>query len=601
MASSTEIKVQTKDRPFTIKQSQKLIMELIKISLDCVVFLRHIFNDEHFVDQKFVVDVNASDNKRNWIKTKQVRRGISNDGDLYLNWIEKGIFESISLKYLNALQFGIYLDSKKPQSLIEAYVFEIDYDNYNLMFISDKHSSNSKTSNFGARERVQKLLRQIIVSIQALEPLPAEKYISIRLMFNENCPKDYSPPFFNDPNSLPPTISVEKGYLESKNKSMYSMNTGIDSVSVDFLTGVALGLDETENIDPFLTVFHSLNSHKTITSEEIEFPKYINCNPLPLSQFLNSCSKDSRKELPSTIPVETQDLVSPEDCECGADYEKSVPHFKCGKCNRTVHSFCYGVVSHSVAGGTCYTCMFGNLEEDLISLMRTRYLWKYFTNYGIPQFSQLLGIFKLLRKENNIVKILNLLFKDNVLATFENPILRKDGGFLVGCGVWIPSIGGIVDNTGVELKKKKKYYIAFVPRVKTYIKNLSYNQKTKEIYFANALATADVVISKLEQFKEQRKSSLALSELERSLEIFSSFNLPENIEDLSKKRMMLANKSPASDEIDQLSFEDSLTFLSQSQNLDLFSPISNKKRFYSVEGKLSQAKSKRLKIHGNSM
>ncbi len=49
-----------------------------------------------------------------------------------------------------------------------------------------------------ARKSLQLLMRRFILITQSLQPLPDKKFLSMHMLFNDNCPLDYQPPHFKD-------------------------------------------------------------------------------------------------------------------------------------------------------------------------------------------------------------------------------------------------------------------------------------------------------------------------------------------------------------------------------------------------------------------
>lgn len=118
-------KTETKTE-ITTEQSQKLLQTMLTMSFGCLAFLRGLFPDDIFVDQRFVPEkVEKNYNKQNTsqnnsIKIKTLIRGKSTQADLLLDWLEKGVFKSIRLKCLKALSLGIFLED--PTDLLENYI-----------------------------------------------------------------------------------------------------------------------------------------------------------------------------------------------------------------------------------------------------------------------------------------------------------------------------------------------------------------------------------------------------------------------------------------------------------------------------------------------
>ena len=312
------------------KQSQALIKDLVSISLNCITFLRNIFSDENYVDKKFICS-EMPHIKSSFVKTKHLVKGISKEADMFKSWIECGVNNALSLQYLLALQFGIYVDENQPEKLSETYIFKFDYNKGNISFGINDGEKCEALPELTAREKVQQLIKRLIVLTQTFGPLPEKKHVSVRLLFNEKCPRDYQPSFFKDASDLEsPTITVDK-----ENSSDSQIKNPI-------------------NLDPFDVIEESDdNSDLHDFDNQIDFPK--SNNSLSLDKYLFSNKPDN---------VHSTQLVPPSqlyysgifkltcECNCWASASRIKLSMKgfailtCRTCLRQVHSCCYGL-NHS--------------------------------------------------------------------------------------------------------------------------------------------------------------------------------------------------------------------------------------------------------------
>lgn len=223
MSTIQQVKSKAKTKPesktntrteITTEQSQKLVQTMLTMSFGCLTFLRGLFPDDNFVDQRFVpekVDKNYNKNTTshaNSIKIKTLVRGKSTEADLFLDWLENGVFQSIKLKYLKALSLGIFTDENKPHELLENYIFGFDYDNRDT-FTLRINNEGETISLLDSRKMVQQLMRRFIIITQSLDPLPEKRFLTMRLMFNDSAPEKYQPHLFKDASfDKPATIKI---------------------------------------------------------------------------------------------------------------------------------------------------------------------------------------------------------------------------------------------------------------------------------------------------------------------------------------------------------------------------------------------------------
>lgn len=560
----------------TNNQSQALIKDLVSISLHCITFLRNIFGDDNYADKNFVCNENRDiQNKSNSVKTKQLVEGISSEADTFIKWIENGIGSALSLQYLQALQFGIYIDEKNPVRLSETYLFQFDYTNGNISLAVNNQKKCQILPELSAREKVQQLIKRLIVLTQTFCPLPEQKHISVRLLFNEKCPKDYQPPFFKDASNLEsPTIAIDQ---ENSKDDIGSVNTGYNSISIKVLSNVGQTLVDPITIDPFELFENELAQPIDHSQNQIEFPNAT--NSLSLHNFLDSYKPPdlyTTQVVPSQ-PSKIEKLGAV--CECNSYGSplriklsmKGYAILTCKTCLRQAHSCCYGIISSSSIKKTssifkCYSCIFETdvLDENLIMLMRLRYLWKYMSCYEIPDhFNFFYEIFNLNHGTDDAIlrRLINRLFQDKMFMVLEKPIIVKANKRATGTGYMTPTIDNILDNNNHTLLKNNEYIIAFAPKVKT--SKFICNFDKQSFYLPDVHNTKGHIIDLLQQFK----LTLTIDhEYENDPIESSSLNFNQSFNKIVKSHIgttQTYNKN--SDDIDELSFEDSLNFLSQPQ------------------------------------
>lgn len=537
--------------------SRSLIEELLRISLHCVAFLRNIFDDDNFEDTYFVPNKTIRSTDKN-VKIKRLIKGVSKESDLFQNWINQGISDAVKKGYLRAIQFAIYLEESKPLVLTESYLFEVDYRNNDISVTINNKYENDFT-NLGNREKVQQLVKRLIVLTQSFNPLPTKKFISMRLLFHDSCPKYYQPTLFKDASDMtPPTIELEnksRGIIDE----VGSIETGYDFVNIRILTNYGKTIKNPIKVDPFDLVCGEITFHHTPQSNKSESNENKSEraeNKLSLEKFLESSKKGPVTQVvPSSLQFKEVNRATISKCQCGAGDWPEITYIICNNCNRKVHAYCYGLTPNSLLG-CCYTCRSDVIDPTTITLMRIRFLWKYLSFYGLPDFSKLFKIFniseELETKEMRI--ILNRLFKDRIIINSGKPVLKKNGDFVFGCGYMYPTFEGIIDNSGNELLSHKKYAIAFVPKIKAYFQ-IDYSCIVKQIYFPRKIKNESDVSEILHKFKE-----IILSDVMQVRSYTSSKCIGYEAE-MENRDLTL----DTTEELGNLSFEDSLSFLSQSQ------------------------------------
>ncbi|GAV48072.1 hypothetical protein ZYGR_0I03690 [Zygosaccharomyces rouxii] len=384
----------------TTEQSQKLVQTMLTMSFGCLAFLRGLFPDESFVDQRFVPEkVEKNYNKQtssqtNSIKIKTLVRGKFTEVDLLLDWLEKGVFQAIKLKYLKALSLGIFLNEHDSTNLLENYTFTFDYDVENNVRLSINDES-STISLLDSRKMAQQLMRRFIIITQSLEPLPQKKYLTVRLMFNDDCPRDYQPHLFKDASfDKPATIKIPSS-SDSAMFSVGSLDTKHHKLAMKVFSATDIDAEnssEFDEIDPFEFVEDKGKPNvSNITSEPSQsqtsnvLGDYLKSSQPEIqpTQAIHPHTSAAEGATTATTTTTTVRTTShhPLKCECGTQCAPSSTKLKCCKnCRKRVHGICYGNYQGAYIE-KCLLCLFGSkllLESsELQDLMLLRKCYRY--------------------------------------------------------------------------------------------------------------------------------------------------------------------------------------------------------------------------------
>ncbi|SMN18320.1 similar to Saccharomyces cerevisiae YIL072W HOP1 Meiosis-specific DNA binding protein that displays Red1p dependent localization to the unsynapsed axial-lateral elements of the synaptonemal complex [Maudiozyma saulgeensis] len=398
----------------TTEQSQKLMQTMLTMSFGCLAFLRGLFPDENFVDQRFVPAKSEKYYNKNLtshvnsIKIKTLVRGKSTDVNLLLDWLEKGVFQSIKLEYLKTLSLGIYLNENDPTNLCENYIFNFEYFKDNSVQLKlDSNSNiennfsqfnddnnNTSISLLDSRKMAQQLMRRFIIITQSLEPLPQKKFLSMRLLFNDNVKDDYQPDFFKDASfdkratlKIPIDTSLSTFAAGTLNTNHHNLKLNVYSTTFD---------DETLNDNELNTL---KEEKKFMIIDPFEIDAETDTNILQQKVLHNSQSQTTNnlgKFLHSTQPTveETQILMKDSmknvsdmnsknkiNCDCNGFCHITATSIKhCKKCGKTLHGICYGNY-YKEKVPTCFNCILGKSfdysSNDFKDLMAARKCFRY--------------------------------------------------------------------------------------------------------------------------------------------------------------------------------------------------------------------------------
>ncbi|CCH63128.1 hypothetical protein TBLA_0J01320 [Henningerozyma blattae CBS 6284] len=459
------------------EQSQRLIQTMLTMSFGCLTFLRGLFPDDNFADQRFVPEkIEKNYNKdnvshANSIRIKTLKRGKSNEADILLDWLEKGVFKSLKLKYLKGLSFGIFLDENNPSSLIENYIFTFEYgknDNGIKMSIKNDTSSNESISLLDSRIMVQQLMRRFIILTQSLEPLPQKKYISMHLIFNSNTPQSYQPSNFKDATyEEKPTIKIPTNNLISKSSTVGSLETKCHQVEITVLstnesdlTNPEVDCDVIEPISRFCLSPDQISGSRRGTINGYDTQSQT-------GNILGNVLQSSQTSVQPTQYVAHQERDT--ECECGVASPAKVTSTKiCKICKKKVHGFCYGNIRENRVPA-CFMCCFGpeleSKSSEFKDLMTLRKCYRTLSKKRSFPPSVMTFAEYMFRKEditdeikNRIAFAITIFFSDNTLSAQGNTdqtgsqALRPNFVSIDIPGIAIPNFGELKEGQTTDIR-----------------------------------------------------------------------------------------------------------------------------------------------------
>lgn len=177
-------------------QSLSLMRNLLRTAISSISYLRHLFPEDCFAD-KSLAGIH--------IKSLLPQNG---EAATLCKWLEEGVFEALSRKYLRALIFGIYLDPEKENTLIECYNFRFVYQNEDIVMKLSQTEGGAKKnkldirSNKYSKDEIKRAtvacLRNLVQLSQTLKPLPAtERYLQMKILYYDKVtPVEYEPKYF---------------------------------------------------------------------------------------------------------------------------------------------------------------------------------------------------------------------------------------------------------------------------------------------------------------------------------------------------------------------------------------------------------------------
>ncbi|KAF8694943.1 hypothetical protein HU200_038050 [Digitaria exilis] len=171
---------------------------LLRIAIYNISYIRGLFHEKYFSDKS----VPALE-----MKIKKLMP-MDAESRRLIDWMEKGVYDALQKKYLKTLLFCICEKEEGP--MIEEYSFSFSYPNtsteevaMNMSRTGSKKGSTTFTSNASEvtpdqmRSSACKMIRTLVSLMRTLDPMPEERTILMKLLYNDDVtPEDYEPPFF---------------------------------------------------------------------------------------------------------------------------------------------------------------------------------------------------------------------------------------------------------------------------------------------------------------------------------------------------------------------------------------------------------------------
>lgn len=551
----------------TAEQSQKLIQTMLTMSFGCLAFLRGLFPDDSFADQRFVPEKveklckKQNGSSGNSIKIKTLVRGKSNEIDLLLNWLERGVFQSIKLKYLKALSLGIFLDENDPSNLLENYTFSFDYDdddNFQMNVGTGTKNGGpiSMISLLDSRKMAQQLMRRFIIITQSLEPLPQRKFLTLRLMFNDNTPADYQPHLFKDATfEKPATLKIPLS-TELDSCSVGSLNTSHHRISMKVLSAADYdgefsggSEDGLVAVDPF-----DLVDDDPVQADTSQH--YANSQT---TNILGDILKSSQLNIqPTQVAIsDTNEIVS---CECGMECPYESTKLKtCRTCRKRVHGICYGNSKGSTIE-KCLSCVCGpsfNVEsESFKDLMMLRKCYRFLARCRSFPSSIKLFVIQLFGTnfdveeefESRIAFCLSVLFQDNILTIDRESNQTNTQSSKTSTTSVLVDISGVLTPERGVLEEGTEYILSF-----------KFNSSHTHTCFTDVLGESEEqVLGWLNQIKDLKKTCLLTCSSSCNLESLKiDDSMPLENSAFTRKRKNLDRHEYASKEQDPLTIDTS--------------------------------------------
>ncbi len=181
-----------------------------------------------------------------------------NDAFLLTQWLEKGVFEALTDKYLRKLIFAIMTTHQTTgeEIVLEEYEFNLDYcQSSSSTSVNGKSQHKEATINGvkitkqSLKDQANKFVRALIEFSATLEDVPEHRWITLQLAYIPETPTDYQPMYFTDAThmDLPQmgshnSFNVTIGKLQTPHHGLGMQFKGVDNIEDLLDSDVPIGV-----------------------------------------------------------------------------------------------------------------------------------------------------------------------------------------------------------------------------------------------------------------------------------------------------------------------------------------------------------------------
>jgi len=197
--------VRTREEAATETQSLALIKNMLRISVSSICYFRDLFSKECFSSQSsgfsskldFVHILTSADHQYDDLGNVVSARIRDSGAFLLTQWLEKGVFSAIEMGYLSNLQFAVYTSHPITNAdlLLETYEFKLSYPTVGNPGRGTS-INNVEVTKKTLGSQAGRFVRSLIEFSKTLDELPEQRWITLQLEYNETCPADYEPEYF---------------------------------------------------------------------------------------------------------------------------------------------------------------------------------------------------------------------------------------------------------------------------------------------------------------------------------------------------------------------------------------------------------------------
>eukprot|EP01063_Lacrimia_lanifica_P000579 TRINITY_DN1030_c0_g1_i8.p1 TRINITY_DN1030_c0_g1~~TRINITY_DN1030_c0_g1_i8.p1 ORF type:complete len:525 (+),score=151.55 TRINITY_DN1030_c0_g1_i8:73-1647(+) len=166
------------------QESMVLVRNLMRTSVSTVTYLRNVFPEDSYTD-RVISGVGIKSLVANNDETRTV-----------IDWLEKGVFDALQKQFLRVLSLVV---TDYNGGVIENYDFRVSYPASGAaVAVSASSSQGGAPTKTDVAASMKAMLRKVIVLTQSMQPLPEERCITMKLVYDKDTPEEYEAPYFRE-------------------------------------------------------------------------------------------------------------------------------------------------------------------------------------------------------------------------------------------------------------------------------------------------------------------------------------------------------------------------------------------------------------------
>ncbi|WWC58140.1 uncharacterized protein I303_100675 [Kwoniella dejecticola CBS 10117] len=227
---------------------------------------------------------------------RKIRKDGSAQARYLMDLIDDAAADAIDKGYLQSLVLSIYLDKEDPTNVIETYSFNFYYNDSGQPSIEVSQAVNDSQfssgsgiqnalhrteknrifghsmSHYDVRRVVKQQITSIIQGVEALVPLPKQRFVAIRLFLNESTPASYGNSNFEDASNESLELCTHHVDDAPQHASFLGIQTGHHGITstacsvVDYLPQLLDNAAVEAGPERYAAIF----SHKTALKDDVE-------------------------------------------------------------------------------------------------------------------------------------------------------------------------------------------------------------------------------------------------------------------------------------------------------------------------------------------